>query len=61
MLTDNEKYVKRDPTLIIGDDLQMHEEVATVNRNTAEAPFQYTESLFAVPVVKSVGGRLIHR
>ena len=46
LITDNEKYVKRGQILIIGDDLQGHEEAA--NKNNADAPFQYAESPFAV-------------
>ena len=46
-MTDNEKYIKRGQALIIGDDLQRHEDVATANRNKAGAPFQYAGSPFA--------------
>ena len=46
-MTDNEKYVKRDQTLIIGDDPQRHEEAMSANRNKAGTPFQYAGSLFA--------------
>ncbi len=56
-MTDNEKYVKRGKTLIIGDDPQRHEEVMSANRNKVGAPFQYAESLFAaLAVVKSMTG-----
>ena len=54
-MTDNEKYVKRDQTLIIRNDPQRHKEVMTANRNKMGAPFQYAESLFAaLAVVKSM-------
>ena len=56
-MTNNEKYVKRDQTLIIRGDPQRHEEVMTVNRSKVGAPFQYAESLFAaLAVVKSMTG-----
>ena len=56
-MTDNEKYVKRGQALIVGDDPQLHEEVAAANRNKVSAPFQYAESLFAaLAVVKSMTG-----
>ena len=54
-MTDNRKYVKRGQALIIWDDPQRHEDVATVNRNKVDVPFQYAESLFAaLAVVKSM-------
>ena len=57
MITDNEKYVKRDQALIIKDDPQRLEEVLSANRNKVGAPFQYAESLFAtLAVVKSMTG-----
>ena len=56
-MTDNEKYVKRGQALIIKDDPQRLEEVVAVNRNKADALFQYAESLFAAMVaVKSMVG-----
>ena len=56
-MTDNEKYVKRDQALIIGDDPQRLDGVMSANRNKAGAPFQYAESPFAtLAVVKSMTG-----
>ena len=56
-MTDNKKYVKRGQALIIRDDPQRYEEMAGANRNKVDAPFQYTESLFAaLAVVKSMTG-----
>ena len=49
-MTDNEKYVKRDQALIIGDDPQSREDVTGL-------PFQHAESPFAaLTVVKSMAG-----
>ena len=50
-MTDNEKYVKRDQTLIIGDDPQRYEGVKATHRNKAGAPFQCAGSLFATLAV----------
>ena len=56
-MTDNEKYVKCGQTLIIGDDLQRHEEEVFANRNKMGVPFQYAGSPFAaLAVVKSRTG-----
>ena len=55
VITDNKKYVRHGQALIIGDDPQRHEEVATANRNKVGVPFQRAESLFAaLAVVKSM-------
>ena len=43
-MTGNEKYVKCSQTLIIGDDLQRHEEEVFANRNKMGVPFQYAGS-----------------
>ena len=56
-MTDNRTCVRRGHALIIRDDPQRYVEVMGADRNSAGAPFQYAESLFAaLAMVKSMTG-----
>ena len=49
LMIDGTKYAKHGQALIVKDDPQRLEEVTAADRNKADAPFQYVESLFAAP------------
>ena len=56
-MTDNRTCVRRGHALIIRDDPQRYVKVMGADRNSAGAPFQYAESLFAaLAMVKSMTG-----